>query len=84
MKTLLALLFRLILLAALTFGFVVLYEYGPSGFLKGAPIEFERMGAFLRSLRGDESDTPSPGGYREPDLPTEDGIQPNPIAPEAG
>lgn len=82
MKTLLGLLLRLILLTALTFGFVVLFEHGPSGFAREIPAEFNRLTTFLRSLGDKESSDNSPPAYREPDLPTDDGGQPHPVAPE--
>jgi hypothetical protein len=43
MKWLLFGLLRLAFFAVLTFCFVVLYEYGPAEFSRGAPIEMDRL-----------------------------------------
>ena len=42
---------RILLLAGFTFGFVVLFEHGPQGFVAGAPEEANKFVAFVTSLR---------------------------------
>lgn len=59
MTTLFVLLFRLILLSAFTFGFVVLFEHGTAGFSAGLKPELETFVAFVKSL-GDRSSAPAP------------------------
>lgn len=49
MTTLIVFLVRVAIFLVLTFSFVVLYQYGPNGFLAGAPVEWERI-ANLGSL----------------------------------
>lgn len=54
---LLALLTRTLLLAVFTFGFVVLFEYGPANFTKGAPIEWKSFADFVKLKTGVELPT---------------------------
>jgi hypothetical protein len=49
MISLLALLFRVVLLAVFTFGFVVLYEHGTSDFAQGAATEWKSLTEFVTS-----------------------------------
>lgn len=49
MISLLALLFRIALLAVFTFGFVVLYEHGTSDFAQGAATEWKSLTEFVNS-----------------------------------
>jgi hypothetical protein len=72
MTTLLIFAFRLLVFAALTFGFVVLYEHGPSGFVSGAPTEWKNLTAFVEAVRS----TPQPP-------PTESGLIVEPSLPES-
>ena len=58
MISLLALLVRLIFLAVFTFGFVVLYEYGPSGFAQGAPQEWQTLVDFAKKTTNAETAAP--------------------------
>lgn len=52
MISLLALLVRLIFLAVFTFGFVVLFEHGPAGFVQGAPQEWHSLVEFAQKTAG--------------------------------
>lgn len=72
MTTLLFYALRLGVFAALTFGFVVLYEHGPSGFLSGAPTEWRKLTAYVVAVRS----TPEPP-------PTESGLIVEPPLPES-
>jgi hypothetical protein len=45
--SLLAFTIRLALVAAMTFGFVVLFEHGPSNYLEGAQAEFSKLMEFV-------------------------------------
>ena len=49
---LLAVLARTLLLGVFTFGFVVLYEYGPSNFAKGVPVEWQSFASFVNVRTG--------------------------------
>lgn len=60
MTTLFVLLFRLILLSAFTFGFVVLFEHGPSGFSAGVKPELETFVSFVKSLGSRPEPAPAP------------------------
>ncbi len=51
---------RAVLLACFTFGFVVLYEHGPAGFVAGAPVELDHFETFLVSLKNGAPETPEP------------------------
>ncbi|HEY5812445.1 MAG TPA: hypothetical protein VIT23_07315 [Terrimicrobiaceae bacterium] len=50
MRSLLSLLFRLVLLAVFTFAFVVLFEHGPAKFSDGAKREWNALLSFAGSL----------------------------------
>lgn len=60
MTSLLALALRLIFLAIFTFGFVVLYEHGPSGFAQGAPKEWQSLVSFVTSATSKPDSAPAP------------------------
>jgi len=49
---LLAMLTRTLLLAVFTFAFVVLFEYGPADFAKGAPVEWKSFAGFVKVRTG--------------------------------
>jgi len=49
---LLAFITRTLLLGVFTFGFVVLYEYGPANFAKGAPVEWQSFANFVNVHTG--------------------------------
>jgi hypothetical protein len=56
-------LLRAVLLAVFTFGFVVLFEHGPGGFVAGVPGEFRNFENFVASLIGggkEAAPTPTP------------------------
>jgi hypothetical protein len=72
MTTLLIFVLRLGVFAALTFGFVVLYEHGPSDFFSGAPTEWKKLTAYVETLKS----TPQPP-------PTESGLIVEPPLPES-
>jgi hypothetical protein len=50
MRVLLSLIFRLVLLAVFTFGFVVLFEHGPAKFSDGAKTEWNALLFFVGSV----------------------------------
>jgi hypothetical protein len=52
MTSLLAFIARTLVLAIFTFGFVVLFEHGPSDFVKGAPIEWKSFAGFVKLNTG--------------------------------
>lgn len=56
MTTLIVFLVRVGIFLVLTFSFIVLYQYGPGGFLAGAPVEWERIANLSSSF------TKKPGG----------------------
>ena len=60
MITLLALILRLALLAVFTFGFVVLYEYGPANFSASAQTEWSALRDFAAALKASDPVPPSP------------------------
>lgn len=68
MSTILAFLIRLALFAAFTFAFVVLYQHGPSGFVQGVPVEWNRLQSVLRKDAGD----PAPPTPEVPPAPGEE------------
>ncbi len=72
MTTLIIFLFRLGVFAVLTFGFVVLYEHGPTDFVSGASTEWHKFTAFIEDVRS----TPPPP-------PTESGLIVEPPLPES-
>ena len=86
MKTLIVFGIRILLLALFTFLFLVLYERGPSGFVKGIPKEFTKLVAETGISLGEKNPFSTPEGpYREPDLPSQEGSsqqEPAPIAPD--
>lgn len=45
--SLLAFTIRLALVAAMTFGFVVLFEHGPSNYIENAQVEFSKLMGFV-------------------------------------
>ncbi len=47
MTSLLAFTIRLALVAGMTFGFVVLFEHGPSNYLENAQVEFAKLMEFI-------------------------------------
>lgn len=51
-SSILALLIRFILLAAFTFGFVVLFEHGPGGFVDGAATEWRALVGTIEQMTG--------------------------------
>jgi hypothetical protein len=60
MRFLLRFLVRLILLAMLTFGFVVLFEHGPAKFYEGAKAEWNALLFFVGSVLSREERSPAP------------------------
>ncbi len=60
MTRLFSLLLRLALLAVFTFGFVVLFEHGPSEFSEGARAEWKALLLFGGSLVFKRNDAPPP------------------------
>lgn len=60
MTTLIAFGLRLALLAALTFGFVVLFEYGPANYAENAKKEWTAFLAFTRGLSAESEPAPTP------------------------
>lgn len=66
MITLCVLLLRLILLSAFTFGFVVLFEHGPSGFSAGLKPELETFVSFVKSLGSKPAPAPLPAATPVP------------------
>ncbi|MEX1118667.1 MAG: hypothetical protein WEB60_07720 [Terrimicrobiaceae bacterium] len=70
MTTLIIFLFRLGVFAVLTFGFVVLYEHGPSGFVSGAPTEWHRLTTFVEKAGSQPEQPPAESDLIiEPALP---------------
>jgi hypothetical protein len=68
MRSLLSGVFRLALLAALTFAFVVLFEHGPAKFSEGAKREWDALVLFAGSVLFKHNKTP----------PVEKGTKPAP------
>lgn len=52
---------RAVLLAGFTFGFVVLFEHGPQGFVAGVPVEAKNLEGFVASLANRNAPAPTPG-----------------------
>ncbi len=66
MKFLLKLIFRLILLAALTFFFVVIYEHGTSNFGENARTEWAQLMKFVSSTSLGKKVVPAPSPTPSP------------------
>ena len=60
MKILLSFIFRLTLLAALTFGFVVLFEHGPVKFSEGAKTEWNALLFFVGTVLSKQQNAREP------------------------
>lgn len=60
MSTLVALFLRLVVLAILTFGFVVLFEHGVDGFKAGIPVEAAALRSFLEGKAPTKADEVPP------------------------
>ena len=60
MRILFAFVIRLILLAALTFGFVVLFEHGPAKFQEGAKTEWNALLFFAGTVLSKRESVRSP------------------------
>jgi hypothetical protein len=58
MRSLLSGVFRLALLAAFTFAFVVLFEHGPSRFSEGVKTEWNALALFVGSVLSKRDKTP--------------------------
>ncbi len=70
MTTLIIFLFRLGVFAVLTFGFVVLYEHGPSGFVNGASTEWNHLTKYIEEARSSPQEPPTQSDLIvEPPLP---------------
>jgi len=70
MTTLIIFLFRIGALAVLTFGFVVLYEHGPSGFVSGASTEWHHLTKSVEEARSSPQQPPTESNLIvEPPLP---------------
>lgn len=69
MSTLIVFLVRIGIFAVLTFAFVVLYQHGPSGFVAGVPVEWDRMAKMSSSLTQQRSKMPpaNPPGTTQPE-----------------
>lgn len=59
MRFLLSLLFQLVLLAVITFGFVVLFEHGPAKFSEGAKTEWNALLFFVGSVLSKQEKAPA-------------------------
>lgn len=71
---------RAVLLAGFTFGFVVLFEHGPSGFAAGVPVELDHFETFLVSLKNRGAEAPAPAPEPAPVAPVE-AAAPAPVVP---
>jgi hypothetical protein len=60
---------RVVVLAGFTFGFVVLFEHGPQGFVAGAPVELDKFEAFLVSLKNRQQAPAAPEPAPAPAVP---------------
>jgi hypothetical protein len=85
MTTLLALLLRLVIFAVLTFGFVVLFEHGPSNYVENIPVEFNAFKSYVSAKLSQESapaptPTPTPTPAPTPE-PTPEQPAPPPATP---
>jgi hypothetical protein len=60
MRSLLSFVFRLVLLAVFTFGFVVLFEHGQAKFADGAKTEWNALLFFIGSVLSRQEDVPPP------------------------
>jgi hypothetical protein len=58
MRILLSFVFRLVLLAVFTFGFVVLFEHGPAKFSEGAKTEWSALLYFVGSVLSRQESAP--------------------------
>jgi hypothetical protein len=78
MTSLLVFVFRVGLLAALTFAFVVLYQHGTSGFVEGIPVEWKR----ITTLNAPPATTPDPESPGISIISKPEHLPRNPSAPE--
>jgi hypothetical protein len=60
MRSLLSFVFRLVLLAVFTFGFVVLFEHGQAKFADGAKTEWNALLFFIGSVLSRQENVPPP------------------------
>ncbi len=81
MTGLLSFVMRAVLLAGFTFGFVVLFEYGPKGFAAGAPVELDHFETFLVSLKNRAASTSPPAPELAPVVPSETAAPAAPAPP---
>jgi len=82
---LLSFVFRLVLLAFFTFGFVVLFEHGPAKFSEGAKTEWNALLFFVGSVLSKQENAPSPATARPAATPAPASVtSPPPKAAQTG